>query len=303
MMKATILLPLLIACTANIALAETASVRLLSNDPYKPDGKTEYERERCTIDWYLPEGRPGFPTLVWFHGGGLTNGHKADDIAAGLAKRFASEGIAVASANYRLSPKAMYPAYIEDAAVAVAYVHKRVASHGGSKNLVFVSGHSAGGYLTAMLGVDSKYLAAHGLDDSAIAGYLPVSGQMITHSTVRGERGIERSQPVIDEAAPAFHSRAGAAPFLCLVGSNDLPARAEQNRYFVAAMKAAEHPICRYQEFQGRDHSTIANRTAEADDAVAGAMKSFINEISARRAFPDLQAPDHVINIGRNPEI
>lgn len=294
-MKITLFcLTLLITGAAHVALAQTASI---ADDPYKPEGQSAYERERCKLDWHLPEDRPGFPTLVWFHGGGLRHGDKADAIATGLAKHFTSDGIAVVSVNYRLSPKAIYPAYIEDAAAAVAHVRQHVASHGGSENLVFVSGHSAGGYLTAMLGTDARYLKAYGLMDNAIAGYLPVSGQMITHSTVRGERGFEAGRPVIDEAAPAFHVRSGAPPFLCLVGSNDLPVRAAENRYFVAAMKSVEHPSCRYVEFPGRDHSTIANRTAESDDAVAAAMKSFIREISARRAFPSLEAPDHVLDI------
>lgn len=295
-----ILLSWLFVSASAVASAHAANVRVIADEAYKPGGATAYERERCTLDWYLPEGKPGFPTMVWFHGGGLQNGHKADNDAVGLAKRFAGDGIAVVSVNYRLSPQAKYPAYVEDAAAAVAHVRKQVGSHGGSENLVFVSGHSAGGYLTAMTGMDAKYLKAHGLDDNAIAGYLPVSGQMITHSTVRGERGIERSQPVIDEAAPSFHARPDAAPFLCIVGSDDLPGRSEENRYFVAAMKAAGHPQARFAEFAERDHSTIANRIGLADDAVAQTMISFINEVSARRAFPDLEAPDHVLNIWPN---
>ncbi len=146
--------------------------------PYKPDGATDYERERCTLDLYLPVAGQGFATIVWFHGGGLQNGHKADAIAVGLAKRFSAEGIAVASVDYRLSPQAKFPAYIEDAAAAVAFVRKEISSHGGSDKLVFVSGHSAGGYLTAMIGMDARYLKKHGLETDAIAGYVPVSGQM-----------------------------------------------------------------------------------------------------------------------------
>ena len=286
--------------SALMASGEPKGFRVITDEAYRPDATSDYQHERCKLDWYLPEGKPGFPTLVWFHGGGLKNGHKGDDIAVGLAKRFAAEGIAVASVNYRLSPKTQYPGYVEDAAAAVAYVRKHVAGHGGSKKMVFVSGHSAGGYLTAMLGTDGKYLKAHGLGDAAIAGYLPIAGQMVTHSTVRGERGIERTQPVVDEAAPAFHTRSGAAPFLCIAGSEDLPARAEENRYFVAAMKAAGHPNVRYLEVEGRDHGTIASKTSESDDLVAKAMKNFINQVSARRTFPDLETPDHVINIWPN---
>ena len=132
---------------------EAASVRILTDLPYKPDGATNYERERCKLDLYLPAGRQGFATIVWFHGGGLQNGDKGGNIAIGLAERFSSEGIAVASVNYRLSPQVKYPAYIEDAAAAMAFLRKQISSYGGSDKLIFVSGHSAGGYLTAMVGI------------------------------------------------------------------------------------------------------------------------------------------------------
>ena len=66
------------------------------------------------------------------------------------------------------------------------------------------------------------------------------------------------------------------APFLIVVGSQDLPARAEENRYFVAAMKAAGHKDVTYLEVGGRNHATIANRIGEANDAVADAMIAFI---------------------------
>ena len=61
--------------------------------------------------------------------------------------------------NYRLSPKAKNPAYIEDAAEAVAWVFKNIEKYGGRKDHIFVSGHSAGGYLSLILAMDKKYMA------------------------------------------------------------------------------------------------------------------------------------------------
>ena len=255
------------------------NVRIIRDQPYKSGTDlSDYERKRCKLDWYLPSGAKDFPTLVWFHGGGLRNGHKADAIAVTVGKRFSGEGIAVVSVNYRLSPKVNYPAYTEDAAAAVAFVRKTIAQHGGSPDAVFVSGHSAGGYLTSMVGMHPDLLAKHGLKRTDIAGYIPVAGQMVTHSTVRGEKNILRTQPIIDEAAPAFHATADTSPFLCFAGDNDLPARSEENRYFAAVMKAAGHESVRFVEVVGRDHSTVASRMGEAEDEVARAILQFVNE-------------------------
>jgi acetyl esterase/lipase len=273
-----LILAMALVCSGTLLPADDA-IRVLKDVPYRQGEISEYERERCKLDLYLPTGRTNFATIVWFHGGSIKSGDKAGEIATAFGRRFAADGVAVASVNYRLHPQVKYPAYIEDAAAALAFVHGEIAKHGGSPKRVFVSGHSAGGYLTAMVGMDNRYLAEHGLGDRDIAGLIPVAGQMITHSTVREERGIPKTRPIIDEAAPAFHARADAAPFLNIVGSRDLPARAEENRYFVAAMKAAGHQDVTYLEVEGRNHGTIASGTRDADDVVAKAMLSFIERL------------------------
>lgn len=60
------------------------------------------------------------------------------------------KGFAVIGVGDRLSPKVTAPAYIEDAAAAVAWVFKNIEKYGGNNDLIFVSGHSAGGYLGLM---------------------------------------------------------------------------------------------------------------------------------------------------------
>ena len=197
-------------------------------------------------------------------------------LAVKFGQRFADAGIGVASVNYRLHPEVQFSAYVEDAAAAVAFVRRTISKHGGSPDCIFVSGHSAGGYLTTMVGVDNRYLAKHSLSLGSIAGLIPVSGQMVTHSTVRAERGIPRSRPIIDAAAPAYHVGQDVSPLLAVVGGQDLPARAEESRYFVAAMKAAGHKDVNYLEVAGRTHATIANQIGEPNDVAADAMIEFI---------------------------
>lgn len=64
------------------------------------------------LDLYLPEGK-NFPTLVYFHGGGLEGGDKQGHP---FIPYLASRGIAVVSANYRMYPEARYPDFVQDAA-------------------------------------------------------------------------------------------------------------------------------------------------------------------------------------------
>lgn len=241
---------------------------------------SDYERERCVLDLYVPADASAFPVLLWFHGGNITAGDKADALHVDIARELAGRGIAVAAVNYRLSPNVNFPAYVEDAAAAVAWVLDNIGEYRGDSAAVFVSGHSAGAYLASLVGLDGRYLAAHGREVGELSGLVPISGQMITHGTVRTERGLPEERPIIDAAAPAYHVSASAPPFLAIAGSEDLPARAEENAYFIAAMQAVGHADAAYLEFAGRNHGSIVARIPTADDPVAAAIEEFVERLA-----------------------
>ncbi len=260
----------------NLCYAQNEKFTILKDQAYQANPSDDYEAKMTKVDWYLPKGKKGFPCIIWFHGGALRGGDKADDIATKFADHFSENGIAVASVNYRMSPQVKYPVYLQDSARALAYVHEKIESLGGSKKSVFVSGHSAGGYITMMMACDPKYLEAYGMAPSNFAGFIPVSGQTITHSTVRAERGMSEEQPMIDEAAPSFHVSPGIPPTLCVVGTNDLPARLEENLYFLAAMKTVKNEMIDCLVVPERDHTTIISLVDEQGDPVSKAIVDFV---------------------------
>jgi acetyl esterase/lipase len=192
--------------------------------------------------------------VVWFHGGGLTSGSKSIPIA------LTNKGLIVVAANYRLALKAKSSEYVEDAAAAVALAFENAEKYGGSRKLIFVSGHSAGGYLTSMVGLDKRWLKAHKIDADEIAGLVPFSGQAITHFTVRAERGIEKTRPVIDDMAPLYHVRKDAPPLLIISGDREkeMVGRYEEAVYFRRMMKEVGHKDVELLELQGYNHCGMA---------------------------------------------
>jgi acetyl esterase/lipase len=220
--------------------------------------KTEIEyREgepRCRLDVYFPARRQGFPTVVWFHGGGLSKGNRSVPIP------LRRQGVAVVAVNYRLVPEHASPAFLEDAAAAVAWTFGQIGDLGGSVDKIFVSGHSAGAYLSAMIGLDRKWLGAHGIDANRIAGLVPLSPQAITHFAVRKEKGIGQNQPVVDALAPLFHVRGDAPPILLVTGDRELElaGRYEENAYLWRMLKLNGHRDVVLRELQGFDHGKMA---------------------------------------------
>ncbi len=236
-----------------LILSQESTYTTLENIPYYDEASRNedaYIKERCKMDIYYPEDLEDYATVVWFHGGELTGGQKKIPMA------LKEKGIAVVAVNYRLYPEIKAPVYIEDAAAAVAWVFNNITSYGGDPDAIFVSGHSAGGYLASMVGLDKKYLLRHHIDANSIAGLIPFSGHTITHFTVRKERGIKGTQPVIDELAPLFHVRPDAPPMLLITGDRELEllGRYEENAYMMRMMKVAGHQDTRILELDGYGH-------------------------------------------------
>ena len=218
-----------------------------------PNEKDNYRKERCKLDVYYPVNKKDFPVVVWFHGGGLEGGEK------GIPNELKNKGIAVVAVNYRLSPKATNPAYIEDAAASIAWTFNNIASYGGSIRDIYVSGHSAGGYLTLMVGLDKSYLEKYGIDADKIKGLIPISGQTNTHFTIRKERGISYNIPIIDEYAPLNKARTGIPPTLLITGDRnlELTARYEENAHLEAILKSLNNKDVVLYELQGFYHGNV----------------------------------------------
>ena len=213
-----------------------------------------YINERCVLDIYLPKNVKNFSTVIWFHGGGLTGGNKE------IPKYLQEKGIAVIGVNYRLSPKVNAAKAIDDAAAATAWVFKNIKNYGGNENLIFISGHSAGGYLASMVALNKDYLAKYNIDANQLAGIIPFSGHAITHFTIRKEKGFPEYKPLIDEFAPIYFVRADAPPMLLITGDRELEllGRYEENAYMLRMMKLAGHKQTTLYELQGFDHGGMA---------------------------------------------
>lgn len=262
MLNTTFRLALLVALSfvPSLALAQNATPgsSLKKDILYRSEeGLDDYAKKQCRLDVHYPNTK-GFATVVWFHGGGLTGGDKA------IPQYMRDQGYAVVSANYRHNPQVNAPVYIEDAAAAVAWAFENIESFGGDPKKIFVSGHSAGGYLTSMVTLDKRWLAAHKIDADRIAGAIPHSGHTITHFTVRKERGIDRLKVVVDDLAPLNHVRKDAPPLLLTTGDRnmEMTGRYEENAYLWRMFKEAGHPDCKLRELEGFNHGNMVQPAA-----------------------------------------
>ena len=96
------------------------------------------------LDLYAPRRGGLWPMLVFVHGGGWDSGDRREYGFVGRA--LAALGFLVACADYRVFPEVVYPAFVEDLAVAAKWLVAHAAEYGGDRRRLVLVGHSAGAY-------------------------------------------------------------------------------------------------------------------------------------------------------------
>ena len=198
--------------------------------------------------WLPPEGGEPAPVVLFLHGGGWRIGsrHTVGPMYAGQDptpfERMAQAGIAVASADYRLSGEAVWPAQLHDAKAAVRWLRARADELGADPDRIAVWGESAGGHLASLLGLtagdpslegdvgvtglSSQVLAvAAWYAPSDLVGFAVDAGTDSADATTREAQllgGTPMSLPdMAVQASPLIHVSPAAPPFLLLHGRTD----------------------------------------------------------------------------------
>ena len=143
------------AClTALPALAQTPTLR---DHAYGPDPDQRY-------DLYAPADKEA-PTILMVHGGGWSRGDKdMTRVVDAKLERWLPRGIAFATTNYRMQPKAPPLEQARDVARALADLQRNSAKNGVHRSTIVLMGHSAGAHLIALLAARPELLAEAGAE-------------------------------------------------------------------------------------------------------------------------------------------
>lgn len=265
------------------------------------------------LDLYLPARADGAcPVVLYLHGGGFMVGARTD-YARERLEPIARSGLAIASAQYRFSDVATYPAQIHDAKAAVRWLRANASEHGLSARRVGAWGASAGGYLALMLGLTAgspehegalgEHLDADSSVDAVAAWFAPadlstvephrppadrepppfISGPLPEPSMAARMLGLDSiaADPRLARAAsPLAHAAgapAGGPPFLLMHGDRDWLTSERQSADMHEALLAA-----------GADSTLLLIAGANHEDpafhgpAALGAVSGFFRAVLTR---------------------
>ena len=230
----------------------------------RTDGLTYGDGERRRLDLYVPNTvaamgtGPYAPVVVFFYGGSWQRGERANYAFVGEA--LASRGFVVAIADYRVYPDVAFPGFVEDAAMAVAWMRRNATRYGADPARVLVAGHSAGAHIAMLVALDRRYLGAAGEPD--VAGAIGLSGpyDFLPLSSDR-LKAVFGPPDALPRTQPIRFARADAPPLLLLHGTDDttvLPANAQR----LAARVAAAGGRAQLKLYAGVGHIGLLARLA-----------------------------------------
>ncbi len=107
--------------------------------------------ERGVLDLYLPDGAGPFPVVVVIHGGGWRQGEK--ERMREFGDVLSAAGIAAIAPNHRLTTTDPHPAQQDDIFAVLEWIAANAAEYRLDPSRVGLTGISAGGHLTALVGL------------------------------------------------------------------------------------------------------------------------------------------------------
>jgi arylformamidase len=233
---------------------QNAAARARLGSPHRlAYGSAEIEQ----LDLYTAK-QPNAPINVFIHGGAWRGGSAAG--AAYMAEMFLDYGAHFIALDFTnvIETDANLMIMAQQVRRAVAWVHKNAASFGGDPNRLYVSGHSSGGHLAAVV-LTTDWPKDFGLPSNTVKGGLCSSGMYDLYPVSLSARShyVKFTDEVVEALSPQRHLDKLVAPVIVSHGTLETPEFQRQNRDFAAAVKAAGKPAT-FLVGEGYNHFEIA---------------------------------------------
>ena len=228
-------------------------------------------KPRDRIDLFLPESNGNLPLLIFAHGGYWQMLDKEDWSC--IAAPYVARGIAVAIVGYTLCPETSVTGIVEELRQACAFLYLNAQRYGIERTAITISGHSAGGHLTAMMlatdwpARDARLPVSMFHAAIALSGLFELEPLTITHLN-----DVLQLTPQEARAnSPILMDKLSDTPLLAVVGGAESPEFLRQSKSL-----AQRWPGATYREEPGCNHFSMVDAFHDPQAALFAASCELI---------------------------
>lgn len=240
--------------------------------------------KRQDLDIYVPKklAKPA-TVVVFFYGGYWRYGNKRGYRFVGEA--LTSKGIITVIPNYRLYPKVSWRGIVNDGGLAYRWVERHIKQYGGNPRRVFVMGHSAGGYIAAMVALDRPLQKAEGYS-FAPCGFIGLAGpySFLPMKNPKVRAVFSAAHDLIN-TQPIHYVASGDPRSLLLVGQDDHTVNPRNSYRLQRALEAhGDHVLVK--RYPGIGHIRLLVSLASPFRFLAPSLKDTVDFIHATQCRP-----------------
>lgn len=229
--------------------------------------------------------------LIFIHGGNWNSGKKSQYSLMG--RNWTKRDIVYVIIDYPLSPAATYKEMAEYSAKSVKWVKENINNYGGNPDRIFLSGHSAGGHLAALICTDDQYFQKLGIANPIKglilidAAGLDMYGYLLEEKFSNDNTYLKTFTPdqkKWKDASPLYHLHKGMPPVTIFRGGKTYPSIVSSNEKFIKAMQefAPETP---YEILKSKKHIPMITQFFNPWNKRYNQIHHFMESVDSKRSI------------------
>ena len=272
-----VMLSMLLSACTNLALKAINTPSYLSAEIRVEKGLAYGDQAHQKLDLYLPPEsvNSNRQLVIFVYGGDWTSGSREGYFF--VADALTSAGYAVAIPDYIKYPEGVFPAFVQDIALAIDWLVSNAGRFTDIDTLILI-GHSAGAHTAALLVTDQRYLAAHQLPADTIDAFVGMAGPYAYLPEEEKYRNIFGNMDDYSGMQPLHFVTGSEPPMLLLHGSRDKTVLPVHTRKFAEKVNAlGGRAATRFYPEQGHATMVLAlSRVSDQNNEIRSHILEFL---------------------------
>ncbi|WP_296622053.1 alpha/beta hydrolase [Marivirga sp.] len=226
------------------------------------------------------------PVFIFIHGGSWDSGKK--ELYSFFGKRLARKEIVAVIIDYPLSPEYIISDMTKATAQSVKWVKENIDEYGGDSSQIFVSGHSAGGHLAALLSTKDEYFEPLGIKNPIKGAILIDAAGLDMYTFLKKKnypagtsylKTFTNDSVIWKEHSPIYFIDDNDPSLLIMMGGNTLPGILSSTKRFLEEYRKIV-PDPNYHLQEGKKHIPMILQFFNSNNKTYDWIEDFIENNS-----------------------